>query len=36
MLALAWLLHRFVEKPFGPRLKRSLKASEARQRALAE
>ncbi|MEU6664418.1 acyltransferase [Streptomyces sp. NPDC046727] len=25
MLALAWLIHRFVEKPFGPRLKRALK-----------
>ncbi|MFJ8946884.1 acyltransferase family protein [Streptomyces sp. NPDC102395] len=25
MLAIAWLLHRFVEKPFGPRLKKSLK-----------
>ncbi|MFJ4325617.1 acyltransferase family protein [Streptomyces tricolor] len=25
MLALAWLLYRFVEKPFGPRLKRALK-----------
>ncbi|MGW4303014.1 acyltransferase family protein [Streptomyces sp. NPDC004646] len=25
MLALAWLLHRFVEKPFGPRLRRALK-----------
>ncbi|GAA3769503.1 acyltransferase family protein [Streptomyces chiangmaiensis] len=24
MLGLAWLLHRFVEKPFGPRLKRAL------------
>ena len=35
MLALAWLLHRFVEKPFGPRLKRSLKASEARRRYLS-
>ncbi|MFD7883178.1 acyltransferase family protein [Streptomyces bauhiniae] len=26
MLALAWLLHRFVEKPFGPRLRRALKS----------
>ncbi|GAA2204258.1 acyltransferase [Streptomyces bangladeshensis] len=25
MLALAWLLYRFVERPFGPRLKRALK-----------
>ncbi|WP_225099638.1 acyltransferase [Streptomyces sp. CoH27] len=25
MLGLAWLIHRFVEKPFGPRLKRALK-----------
>ncbi|MFE9447176.1 acyltransferase family protein [Streptomyces sp. NPDC006739] len=25
MLALAWLIHRFVEKPVGPRLKRALK-----------
>lgn len=25
MLVLAWLIHRFVEKPFGPRLKRALK-----------
>ncbi|MFH0174519.1 acyltransferase family protein [Streptomyces cacaoi] len=24
MLGIAWLLHRFVEKPFGPRLKRAL------------
>ncbi|MFF8725349.1 acyltransferase family protein [Streptomyces sp. NPDC015171] len=27
MLALAWLMYRFVEKPFGPRLKRALKRS---------
>ncbi|MFJ9813827.1 acyltransferase family protein [Streptomyces sp. NPDC101151] len=27
MLLLAWLMHRFVEKPFGPRLKRALKRS---------
>ncbi|MBX7547374.1 acyltransferase [Streptomyces sp. NPDC004232] len=27
MLALAWLIHRFVEKPFGPRLKRALKTA---------
>ncbi|MFE5403352.1 acyltransferase family protein [Streptomyces sp. NPDC056580] len=27
MLVLAWLMHRFVEKPFGPRLKRALKKS---------
>ncbi|WP_330459443.1 acyltransferase [Streptomyces sp. NBC_00820] len=25
MLVLAWLLHRFVEKPFGPRLRKALK-----------
>ncbi|MFF3845067.1 acyltransferase family protein [Streptomyces sp. NPDC002328] len=25
MLSIAWLLHRYVEKPFGPRLKKSLK-----------
>ncbi|MYR20314.1 hypothetical protein GTW63_18565 [Streptomyces sp. SID6137] len=25
MLTLAWLIHRFVEKPFGPRLRRALK-----------
>ncbi|WP_369233697.1 acyltransferase family protein [Streptomyces sp. R21] len=25
LLALSWLIHRFVEKPFGPRLKRSLR-----------
>jgi peptidoglycan/LPS O-acetylase OafA/YrhL len=25
MLLLAWLIHRFVEKPFGPRLKKALK-----------
>ncbi|WP_369391477.1 acyltransferase family protein [Streptomyces sp. CG1] len=25
MLGLAWLIHRFVERPFGPRLKRALK-----------
>lgn len=25
MLVLAWLIHRFVERPFGPRLKRALK-----------
>ncbi|WP_189958415.1 acyltransferase family protein [Streptomyces alanosinicus] len=25
MLALAWLIHRYVEKPFGPRLKKALK-----------
>jgi peptidoglycan/LPS O-acetylase OafA/YrhL len=27
MLLLAWLMHRFVEKPIGPRLKRALKRS---------
>ncbi|WP_177235108.1 acyltransferase [Streptomyces sp. MUSC 14] len=27
MLVLAWLIHRFVEKPFGPRLKRALKTA---------
>ncbi|GHH12771.1 acyltransferase family protein [Streptomyces lanatus] len=26
LLALAWLMHRFVEKPFGPKLKRALPA----------
>ncbi|MFF5401596.1 acyltransferase family protein [Streptomyces misionensis] len=26
MLLLAWLIHRFVEEPFGPRLRRALKA----------
>ncbi|MGW2489624.1 acyltransferase family protein [Streptomyces sp. NPDC001606] len=30
MLVLAWLIHRLVEKPFGPRLKRALKPSPAR------
>jgi peptidoglycan/LPS O-acetylase OafA/YrhL len=29
MLGLAWLIHRFVEKPFGPRLKRALKTPRA-------
>jgi peptidoglycan/LPS O-acetylase OafA/YrhL len=24
LLGLAWLMHRFVERPFGPKLKRSL------------
>jgi peptidoglycan/LPS O-acetylase OafA/YrhL len=27
MLGLAWLIHRFVETPFGPKLKRALKNS---------
>ncbi|MEU6535143.1 acyltransferase [Streptomyces sp. NPDC047000] len=30
LLALAWLMHRFVEKPFGPRLKRALVLPAAR------
>ncbi|WP_329527216.1 acyltransferase family protein [Streptomyces sp. NBC_01462] len=29
LLALAWLIHRFVEKPFGPRLKRTMAAQAA-------
>ncbi|MFE9772579.1 acyltransferase family protein [Streptomyces sp. NPDC005931] len=32
LLALAWLLHRFVEKPFGPRLKRLMTEQAARPR----
>ncbi|MBL1081347.1 acyltransferase [Streptomyces actinomycinicus] len=32
MLVLAWLIHRFVEKPFGPRLKRALKRTPALSR----
>jgi peptidoglycan/LPS O-acetylase OafA/YrhL len=30
LLGLAWLMHRFVEKPFGPRLKRTMAAQAAR------
>ncbi|MEU3184332.1 acyltransferase [Streptomyces sp. NPDC006923] len=33
MLVLAWLLHRLVEKPFGPRLKRAMKLQSERLRA---
>jgi peptidoglycan/LPS O-acetylase OafA/YrhL len=31
MLVLAYLMNKFVEKPFGPRLKRALKISEERK-----
>lgn len=34
MLALAWLMHRYVEKPFGPRLKRAMAAQAGRVREL--
>lgn len=30
LLALAWVMHRFVEKPFGPRLKRTMAVQAAR------
>ncbi|MFJ1750113.1 acyltransferase family protein [Streptomyces sp. NPDC088116] len=33
MLVVAWLLHRLVEKPFGPRLKRAMKLQAGRMRA---
>ncbi|MFD5032413.1 acyltransferase family protein [Streptomyces sp. NPDC058405] len=33
MLVLAWLIHRLVEKPFGPRLKRAMKLQAGRMRA---
>ncbi|MGW0881728.1 acyltransferase family protein [Streptomyces sp. NPDC002671] len=33
MLLLAWLMYRFVEKPFGPRLKRSLKGRKVANRS---
>ncbi|MFD1662036.1 acyltransferase family protein [Streptomyces caeni] len=34
LLCLAWLMHRFVEKPFGPRLKRTMSAQAARLKAV--
>ncbi|MFJ5226959.1 acyltransferase family protein [Streptomyces sp. NPDC088400] len=33
MLVVAWLLHQLVEKPFGPRLKRTMKLQAGRMRA---
>nr|WSZ96413.1 acyltransferase [Streptomyces sp. NBC_00857] len=33
MLVVAWLLHRLVEKPFGPRLKRTMKLQAGRMRS---
>ncbi|MFE4828898.1 acyltransferase family protein [Streptomyces sp. NPDC056672] len=35
MLTLAWLIHRLVEKPFGPRLKRTMKRQADRVRSRA-
>jgi peptidoglycan/LPS O-acetylase OafA/YrhL len=34
MLVLAWFIHRFVERPFGPRLKRTMKLQSTRLRTL--
>ncbi|MEU2428004.1 acyltransferase [Streptomyces sp. NPDC007861] len=35
MLLLAWLIHRFVEKPFGPRMRRIMESQAARLKTLA-
>ncbi|MFC5805485.1 acyltransferase family protein [Streptomyces formicae] len=35
MLTLAWLIHRLVEKPFGPRMRRTMESQAARLKALA-